>query len=200
MSLAALLRSSTDWSRATAHPFLLAVREGSLASGAFDTWLVQDHHIVSDLLWFQARLLARAPRPARAVLAAGTTALVHELEWFETVAAHQGLRLGGQREPATKAYADLLVRLDDAPVDQAVLALWAIEQAYLDAWSFAAPGAPAYRSFVEHWTTPDFVAYVDELQAVADSLGSDPHQAERVISEVAVAEARFWDMALSGQT
>ena len=91
------------------------------------------------------------------------------------------------------------MRLDDAPVDQTILALWAIERAYLDAWSFAAPGAPPYRSFVEHWTTPDFVAYVGDLHDVADdSLGSDPRQPERVISEVAVAEARFWDMALAG--
>lgn len=199
MSLAALLHSSADWPRATAHPFLDAVREGTLAPGAFGTWLVQDHHFVGDLLCFQARLLARAPRPARAVLAAGTVALVHELEWFETVAASQDLQLGGHREPATTAYADLLVRLDDAPANQAILALWAIEQAYLDAWSFAAPGSPDYGSFVEHWTTPDFVAYVEELREVAEVLGFDPRRAERVISEVAVAEARFWDMALTAE-
>lgn len=198
MSVSELLRGCPDWSRATAHPFLDAVREGTLAPGAFNSWLIQDHHFVGDLLWFQARLLARAPRPARAVLAHGAVALVHELEWFEAVAAREGLRLGGQRARATTAYGDVLVGLDDAPVDQAILGLWAIERAYLDAWSFAAPGAAPYLIFVEHWTTPDFAAYVGDLHGTADALlASDPPHAERVISVVAMAEARFWDMALA---
>jgi len=35
---------------------------GMLPAAAFDTWLAQDRRFVGDLLWFQARLLARAPR------------------------------------------------------------------------------------------------------------------------------------------
>jgi len=194
-----LLRSSPDWSRATAHPFLVAVRDGTLPRRAFDAWLVQDHHFVSDLSWFQDRLLARATGSVRAVLAAGAVGLTGELEWFEAVAAERALRLGGDRQPATAAYAELLSRLDAAPVAEALVALWAIERAYLDAWSFAAPGAPAYRAFVAHWTTPDFVAYVTGLQEAADaSAGADPHEFEGVLAGVALAETRFWDMAWDG--
>ena len=200
MPVAALLLSSADaWSRATAHPFLAAVRDGTLPAGAFDTWLVQDHHFVSDLLWFQARLLARAPRPAQTVLASGAVGLVQEIEWFETIAGQRALRLGAQRQPATTAFADLLSRLDAAPVAQALVALWAIERAYLDAWSFAAPGAPAYCAFVAHWTTPEFADYVTGLEGAADdSTTSDPHDIDAVFADVALAEAHFWDMAWAG--
>lgn len=40
---------------------------------------MQDYRFVSDLLVFQARLLARAPRSTHTVLAGGAMALVDEL-------------------------------------------------------------------------------------------------------------------------
>ena len=52
-----------------------AVRECTLATGAFETRLAQDHLFVADLLVFQSRLLARAPRSDQAVLAGGLVAV-----------------------------------------------------------------------------------------------------------------------------
>ncbi len=189
-----LHRSAGEWARATRHPFLTAVRDGTLPDGAFDTWLVQDALFVADLLAFQARLLARAPRPAQAVLAAGAVSLVAELDWFDRQAAVRGLDLAAAPRPATTAYAALLRRLDGAAVGTALTALWTIERTYLDAWSHAAPGTPALREFVEHWTVPGFAGYVADLAAAADGLG-EPDGA--VFAEVVAAEVAFWDMALS---
>jgi thiaminase len=180
------------WERATRHPFLLGVRDGTLPAGAFDTWLVQDHHYVGDLLRFQARLLARAPRAAQFVLAAGSLALVEELAWFEELAASRGLDLGGRRLPATVAYRELLDRLDAAVVPAALTGLWAIERVYLDAWTAAAPGSPEYARYVEHWTAPGFAGYVDGLAAAADALGG---RHDDVVLEVLDAEVAFWDTA-----
>ncbi len=98
-----LSASAGDWARATRHPFLAAVRDGTLPDGAFDTWLVQDALFVADLLRFQARLLARAPRPAQAVLAGGLVSLVAELDWFEEQAAARGLDLHAAPLPATSS-------------------------------------------------------------------------------------------------
>lgn len=67
------------WLRATRHDFLVGVRDQTLAEGPFRSWLAQDRLFVGDLLWFQARLLARAPRRAQRVLAVGVLALVDEL-------------------------------------------------------------------------------------------------------------------------
>ncbi|SEP13519.1 TenA family transcriptional regulator [Trujillonella endophytica] len=181
------------WERATRHPFLLGVRDGTLAPGAFDTWLVQDAHYVADLLTFQARLLARAPRAAQAVLAAGAVALVEELDWFAELAGRRGLDLTAPRLPATTAYGELLRRLDGADVPAALTALWAVERVYLDAWTAAAPGAREYAEYVAHWTTPGFAAYVDGLAAAADALGG---RHDDVVLAVLDAEVAFWDMAL----
>lgn len=189
-----LVRHADAWRRATRHPFLDAVRDGTVQPAAFDTWLVQDAHFVADLLRFQARLLARAPRAAQPVLAGGCVALVEELAWFEEQAAVRGLDLGGPRLPATQAYARLLERLDASDVPSALTALWTIERTYLDAWSSALPGAPAFREFVEHWTVPGFAAYVASLQEAADAAG-EPSDA--VFLEVTAAEVAFWSTALS---
>jgi thiaminase len=188
-------RRPDAWRNATDHPFLRGVRDGTVPRAAFDTWLVQDARFVGDLLHFQARLLARAPRPAQAVLAGGAVALVAELTWFEELAAARALALDAPALPATWAYAALLDRLDAADVPTALTALWTIERTYQDAWSGAAPAASPYREFVEHWTAPGFAGYVAGLAAAADALpAAEP---TRVFDEVVAAEVAFWDMALA---
>ncbi len=192
------LRHATAWSHATRHPFLEAVRDGTLTESAFEAWLVQDYRFVSDLLAFQGRLLARAPRRAQAVLAGGAMALVEELAWFEEQADAHRLDLTTPPRPETSAYSVLLNKLDEADVAVALTALWAIERVYLDAWSFAAPGAPPHQMFIAHWTTPQFATYVGELEQAADAVATRPAEpdAEAAFMAVLDAESHFWAMAL----
>jgi thiaminase/transcriptional activator TenA len=180
---------------------LVAIRDGELSPTAFDTWLAQDYVFVGDLLVFQARLLARAPRPAQTVLVAGAAALVDELTWFEAQAQTRRLVVPAVTpQAATLAYRQLLDDLDRAEVPLAMAMLWTIERTYLDAWSFAAPGAAPYREFVEHWTTPGFADYVAELAAVADELNPAESSLDRPFLRVVAAEIAFWDMALATPT
>ena len=182
------------WSAATRHPFLDGVRDGSLPVEALDTWLAQDALFVADLLAFQARLLARAPRSDQAVLAGGAVALVEELDWFEQLAADRGLDLAAEPLPATVAYRELLARLDAAPYADALGCLEVVERVYLEAWRSALPGAPAYAGLVEHWTTPGFAAYVDGLAAAVERAGPAD---EELVRQVLRQEAAFWEMAVS---
>ena len=204
MKAAELLeRNAAAWQEATRHPFLEAIREGSFPAGAFESWLVQDYLFVGDALVFQAGLLARAPRPAQAVLAGGLVAIEAELGWFEEHAEQRGLTLDAPRHPTTAAYGDFLVSLEHEPYPAVITALWAVERAYLEAWMSAAPGHPDYRQFVEHWTTPEFADYVTGLEGAADdalrSAGEQEQQrAETAFLEVARLERDFWEMAWSG--
>jgi formylaminopyrimidine deformylase / aminopyrimidine aminohydrolase len=179
------------WAAATRHPFLDAVRDGTIIDSAFDAWLVQDAIFVGDLLTFQARLLARAPRPAQAVLTGGCTALVDELDWFEDQAARRGLDLNAPALPATLAYRQLLQRLDEAPFESAMTALWVIERVYLLAWTSAASDSSPFGDFIEHWSTPAFADYVDALGKLAA-----PAQHDAIVGDVLEHEVAFWDMAL----
>ena len=193
-----LVRHEACWQRATRHPFLTAVCDGSLPESAFDTWLAQDYRFVGDLLRFQARLLARAPRSAQTVLAAGAAALVDELTWFEQHADARRIDLNAAPGAATQAYGRLLERLDQAEFPVALAMLWTLERAYLDAWSFAAPGAGTYRDFVAHWTTTEFGAYVSALEAAVNDTPSPGATLDAPFIEVVEAEVQFWDMAVEG--
>ena len=191
-----LARHPEAWRAATRHPFLEAVRDGTLPACAFAAWLGQDYLFVGDLLSFQARLLARAPRHAQAVLAGGMVALEAELGWFEEHAARRSLELVEERHATTEAYRRFMGSLDGQPFAAALTALWALERAYMEGWGHASPGAPEYRPFVEHWTVPEFAGYVAGLGAAADrALAVDDSGAEAAFLETARLEAAFWEMA-----
>jgi thiaminase/transcriptional activator TenA len=179
------------WAAATRHRFLDAVRDGTIADQDFNRWLVQDALFVRDLLTFQARLLARAERPAQSTLAAGCAALVSELDWFDEQAATRTIDMNQPPLPATLAYRELLGQLDTAPYESAVTALWVIERVYLLAWTTAASDSSPYREFVEHWTDPGFASYVQALGELAVTAGND-----EVVADVLSHEIAFWDMAL----
>ncbi|MDG4664085.1 TenA family transcriptional regulator [Mycobacterium sp. 236(2023)] len=180
------------WAEATRHRFLDAVRDGAITDADFNRWLVQDSVFVGDLLTFQARLLARAQRNAQATLASGCVALESELAWFDEQAALRGIDMDQPPLPATLAYRALLTRLDEAPYDTAITALWVVEEVYLRAWTTAASESSPYREFVEHWTDPGFAAYVAALRDLAVPAGRDD-----IIAEVLSHEIAFWDMALT---
>ncbi len=188
------------WHEATHHPFLEAVRDGTLSWQAFATWLTQDYLFVRDALTFQARLLARAPRADYAVLARGLVAIEAELGWFEEQAERRGLDLQAPRHPTSATYRVFLLNLKHEPYPAAITALWALERAYLEAWRGATPGHPEYREFVEHWTTPEFADYVTGLEGSAGSAleaggEREQEQAEAAFLEVTRLEKDFWEMA-----
>lgn len=204
MRAAALIEDHPDeWRAATRHPFLDGVREGTMPEGAFETWLVQDYLFVNDLLSFQSRLLARSPRVAQAAVAGGLVALVDELGWFEELAQSMEPALDAPRHPTTDAYREFMSGQEEMGYPAGIVALWAMERAYLEAWRSAAPGHPDYRPFVEHWTVPEFAGYVAALEVAVDAVlseasGGEREEAEDAFLGVARLERDFWEMAFSG--
>lgn len=196
-------RNPAAWQEATRPPFLEGVREGILPAGAFESWLEQDYLFVTDLLVFQARLLARSPRRDQGVLAGGLTAVEAELGWFEVKAGERDLKLGAARHPTTTIYQDFMNGLEAAPYPVGITALWALERAYLGAWRGAAPGGADYREFVEHWTTQEFADYVAGLEKAAGSSleaadEKERERAEATFLEVCRLEHDSWEMASLG--
>ncbi|MCS7172617.1 MAG: TenA family transcriptional regulator [Armatimonadetes bacterium] len=193
------------WLMATRHPFLAAVRDGTLPQQTFATWFVQDYHFVRGLLPFQARLLALAPRRDQAVLARGILALVEELGWFEDQATRRGLNLQAAVHPACRNYVNFLWALSSGPYVAQLVSLWALERIYFEAWSEARPGAEPYREFVERWTNPGFGRYVQELEAAAERALREATEKEReaareAFQETVEHEIRFWEMSWEVKT
>ncbi|MBI3997849.1 MAG: TenA family transcriptional regulator [Armatimonadetes bacterium] len=203
MTAADLLPGGADlWEAATRHPFLDGIRDGPLPETAFDRWLAQDYLFVEALVRVQARILAAAPRRDFPLLAGGISALVDELAWFEEKARVRGVPLSAPMHPTCRAYTDFLHALTSGPYAAQITALWALERAYLDAWTGARPGAPAYREFVEHWTVPAFQGYVRGLEAaVTQALGEGGAAVREAAAEafcwVARYEAAFWEIGVA---
>lgn len=204
MTPADLLSRYPDlWHDATRHPFLDGIRDGTLPQAAFDCWLAQDYLFVEALVRAQAAILGAAPRRDLALLAGGLVALVDELTWFEARAAERSIELSRPAHATCTAYAAFLHSLSREPYAAQITALWAVERAYLEAWTAAAPGVAPYREFVEHWTTAAFHEYVRGLEAAAagtlqgaDAAGLDA--AADAFRQVAHHEAAFWQMAFEG--
>ena len=157
---------------------------------AFDRWLQQDALFVADLLAFQAGCWPGRHATLRRCSPRAVSRWLRN--WIGSrPRPSRGLDLPQPALPATVAYIELR-RLDAAPYELAVTALWVLERVYLLAWAFAASGSSRFGEFVEHWTAPGFEGYVDALGELATPDGQDD-----LVGEVLSHEAAFWDMALT---
>ncbi len=201
-----LLRFHRDlWRLANRNPFVLGVKDGSLAKAAFERWLVQDRHFAEGLFVAQSRVLAMAPPGDRALLLGGLHALAAELAWFESKLRARRLDSEGPVHPVCRGYVDYLQTLAFAPYAAAIVAVWALERAYLEAWGHARPGARPYREYVERWTSASFARYVKRLeQAAAAALlaasARESAQAEAAFVQVVLYELDFWSMTLEASS
>jgi formylaminopyrimidine deformylase / aminopyrimidine aminohydrolase len=189
------------WNAATRHPFLTAVREGTIDPNLFAIWLVQDYLFVKDELTCQARLLARAPRSAQNLLVESLRTLEAELSWFEAHANQQNFSLDMAHLATTAAYRDFFQELEHTPYALAITAIWAVERAYLESWQFALPGHPTYQAYIEHWANPLFEGFVGKLEhaaATALETSDKEKEVESAFLRVAHLERDFWDMAWYG--
>src|SRR5919198_378371 len=177
------------WRSAISHPFLDAIRGGTLPMSAFRAWLAQDYVFVCDELRFQAGVLRIAPRPAWAVLSAGLAALEAELTWFETQAEWFAISVQLEADAVTRRYRDFMEESLSFGWARSITTLWTLERAYLEAWRGAAPGGGDYREFVEHWTAPAFADYVKALEQALGEAGDE--SAFRRTTEL---ERDFWEM------
>jgi thiaminase len=200
MTTQELIRCDPElWHAATHHAFLDEVRNGTLAPVAFARWLCQDYHFGLALTRAEARTLAIAPREDLELLGGGIQAMVAELDWFERKASERTIDLDVPLHPTARAYIDYLHALTDEPYSVQLTALWALELAYLEGWRTALPGAPAFREFVEHWTSDGFAAYVAALGAATNRVLSQGGDAQRqAFRRVAKYEQAFWEMAYAG--
>lgn len=198
----ALLRAHRDlWRLANRNPFVLGVKDGSLSKAAFERWLVQDRHFADGLFVAQSRVLAMAPREDRALLLGGLQALAAELAWFESKLRARRFDSDGPIHPVCRAYVDYLQTLAFVPYPAAIVAVWALERAYLEAWSHARPGAKPYRDCVERWTSAFFARYVRGLEraaaaALRGASTRESAQAEAAFVQVVLYELDFWSMTL----
>ncbi|KAF9269413.1 heme oxygenase-like protein [Marasmius fiardii PR-910] len=137
-----------------------------------------------------------------------------EIDFFKTTAEKWDLDLTGwQVRKGTEDYLnemDRVVREYGPGIEHGLVFLWAMERVYLDAWTYVntqlhAIGLPpshsltisATTSFAINWSSKEFVAFVDRLGSMVDSLDIAPESptwkgCEDIWSKVVELEVYFW--------
>ncbi len=185
-----------EWERLLGHPFLRRLRAGNVSERGVYAWMEQNYRFVEGLLELQAQLMPRAPRAHRLVLAHGLVGIVEDLDWM----AVQPIDLDAPAHPARERYLAFLRLLGQEPYPVSAVSLWAINRTFHDAWSSAAPDGGPFVDLVEHWTAPEFHAYLHDLAEVAEEgwLTASSEERARIhalIEEILRLEWSSWDMA-----
>ncbi len=208
--LASLLSEARPiWEAMVHHPFVQALAGGTLAPERFAFWAQQDYLFVREALKLRGLSIARAPDEAiRRALIDNAVALRRELDLFEEYTREHGLSLEVEPSPVCLGYAayrQAAAALGTFP--EFLAGTWAAEKAYLDTWSAvrSAGSAGPYQQWIDNWTSPNFVAWVEWLEAtLARLLEGQPQDVLQHVRAAFLTTARFeylfWEMVYRRET
>jgi len=184
-----------EWKKLLGHPMLRRLASGEVSERSTYAWMEQNFRFVEGLLAFQAHLLPRAPRRHRLVLATGLVDIVEDLDWM----AVQPINTEAPPHPARERYLAFLRMLGQESYRVGVVSLWVMNRAFHDAWNAAAPRSQIFIDMVDHWTSPEFQAYLHDLGEVAEEAlertdGAEKERINALIDEIIRLEWGIWDM------
>lgn len=197
------------------HPFVLELGDGSLPVDRFKRYFVQDYLFVDDLSRAVGLAVAKAPDLDSArrfheflgVVLGAEDALF--LRGFEALGVPEEEFRSAMKLPATRAFADFLVRLGyEGTYREICTALYVTEGVYLD-WAErlrqdgARPDVPAYQEWIDIHNEEALGPFVKFLQTAVNAGPDDPGTETRLgeIFQTALRyELRFWEMAYRGES
>ncbi|KAJ7792960.1 heme oxygenase-like protein [Mycena olivaceomarginata] len=205
------LKGTPSYADAVAHPFLRSAGDGTIDKSLFCLWLAQDRiYAAYAYPKFIGGLVVRIPFsrsvPPESGDAGGCLGnIVKEVEFFMTTARTHGLDLGvwEEREGTREYVAEMARMADGENLGEGRLPV------YLDAWTFVraearkrddshsekSPTDALVWQFVENWTSPGFVEFVDELAALANATDVTVERATEIWDRVLELEKGFWPVA-----
>lgn len=198
------------WREILAHPFLLELHQGTLASERFSYFLGQDYAYLEDFARVLALGAARAPsgQELRLFLAAANGVFAVEQELHATLTD----ALGGdpdalsrvERGPATRGYVDFLLRHgfagDYARLVAAVLpCFWVYREVGLRLRQGGPSPNPLYQAWIETYAGEQYGAAVEAQLEIIDRLGAENPcrvvELSEIFREGVGHELAFWDQA-----
>lgn len=176
-------------------PFLSALAEDRLSAAALGRWVQEDTHFLRALRRSTALLAANAPSErAVDVITSAYPALQSELDRFAQEARWLGIDLDAEPQPVTSRFSELLFESTSAGFADGIAVYWAVELAYLDAWSTVRESVGltgTHAGWIENWTSDGFREFVRELGVLVDE-HADPATARARALEVLELERELW--------
>jgi thiaminase len=182
-------------------PFLAALAENRLSDEALGRWVREDTHFLRALRRMIARLVTDAPtEQAVDVMTGAYPALQAELDRFAAEAERLGEDLASEPAPVTRRFNALLLEAAAAGFAEGIGTYWAVELAYLEAWSAVRRRIglrEPYAGWIENWTSDGFRAFVAALGALVDAHGDSSAMRRRTL-EVLELERELWRFCHDG--
>ncbi|KAJ3055295.1 hypothetical protein HK097_010952 [Rhizophlyctis rosea] len=211
-----LARNAAAYKQAVNHRFLKGVAEQT-ANESFQAWLSQDLHFVLGYIKILSLTLARVPKEAKpgkaesdlVGFATAIGSITEEFAFFREQAKIHDIPLTYTDDtigPVTRRYIEYLTKLaTEGSYAELLTGVWAAERIYLDSWSYAAESTPLnktnkWQKFINHWTKPDFVAFVNWLEGLTDeAAGEVSEKVDNVFKAIIQLEVEFWDAAVAAE-
>lgn len=207
---------------ATRHPFILAIRDGTVNYSSFKKWLGQDYIFVREFVAFAASVLIKAWKESddsegdTEVILGGMAGLHDEIAWFKKEASKWGVELSETvPQKANQVYCRFLESLMSPEVDYtvAITVFWAIEAVYQESFAHCLEPdtntPPELQEVCQRWGNDGFGQYCHSLKKIANRLlekasddlimgkaGDDVlKKAEVELIRVLEHEVEFWNMS-----
>ncbi|GLU08500.1 hypothetical protein SLE2022_254080 [Rubroshorea leprosula] len=205
------------YTRATRHPLILSIRDGSVDLSSFKTWLGQDYIFVRAFVPFVASVLIKAYKDSDdssndvEVILGGMTALNDEIAWFKKEATKWNVQLSEiVPQKTNQEYCRFLESLMTPDVEYtiAISAFWAIEAVYQESFAHCLEDGtktpPELQETCQRWGNDGFGQYCDSLRKIADrclkkASGDVISKAEVTYLRVLEHEVDFWNMSQGGK-
>jgi thiaminase/transcriptional activator TenA len=209
--------AAADWRAYTRHPFVEALRDGSLPRAAFLRYLEQDYLFLVHFAraWALAVVKSETLEEMRTAAATVDALVNHEMQLHVETCAAEGLSeqalFAAEERPENLAYTRYVLdagHSGDFLDLMAALAPCVLGYGEIGA-RLAADGAPAYRGWIDTYAGPDYQHLCRSVGGLIDAaaerrLGADfaasprwPRLAHRFRTATRL-EVGFWDMAANG--
>ncbi|XP_043721967.1 probable bifunctional TENA-E protein [Telopea speciosissima] len=200
------------YTKATKHPFILSIRDGTIDISSFKRWLGQDSIFVREFIPFVASVLLKAWRESEdgldiEVILGGMASLNDEISWFKKEGSKWDVLISGiSPQKANQDYCSFLESLMGSEVGYtvAITAFWAIEAVYQESFSLCLQDGtktPAeLMDTCQRWGNNSFGQYCQSLQRIAsrrlEKASEDIlRKAEEAFVYVLDHEVGFWNMS-----
>jgi thiaminase len=226
--------------KATHHHFLNDVGLLKVEPQHLKSWIVQDRYYTGGYIKMMGIMISRlplyedqrelgdndpsySPEKAQRIIKTLSFALsnVHrESQFFTDILDRQPYAQSEQslaQKPWTSRYIDFVKKVayeSGYDLGEALIVLWAMEEAFLTAWSFAKSVHAKYhkgytnpdnvhestcQELMKNWTLDEFRVFVDDCAALVNELDySDARRLasfEKVFKDIMDLEVEFWEMA-----
>ncbi|KAL5065512.1 hypothetical protein RYX36_027249 [Vicia faba] len=208
-----LRKHRSVYNSATKHPFILSIRNGTVQSHSFKTWLAQDYLFIREFLPFNASVMIKACKESDdsdddvEVILGGIASLNDDISWFKREANKWDIHLSEVvPQKANKDYCRLLESLMSSDVEYSVAltALWACGVVYQESLAYCIEEGSKtpleWKKICEKWGTEGFGQYCQSLQKMVDrrllkASDEEVKKAEVVFLRILEHEVEFWNMS-----